>query len=391
MDFSLSAEQQALKDKIHAFVTTKVVPFENDPRWGHHGPSDELRTELNALAKAEGLLCPHGPEEFGGLALDHRAKAVAFEAAGYSMLGPIALHIAAPDEGNIHMLDLLANPVQKERFLKPMVQAEKRSCFLMTEPPPGAGSDPAALNTIAKRTNSGYVINGTKWLITGARGAKVAIIMAKTEGGPGDGQASMFLTDMEQPGIRVVRDLDSMDSTFTGGHCEVALENLELKDSDLFGEPGKAFRYAQVRLAPARLTHCMRWLGAAVRAHEIASQYARDRKAFGKTLGEHEGVGFMLADNEMDIHTARLTIWHTAWVLDKGERGSTESSMAKVICSEAIYRIADRCVQVMGALGTLGDTPVARFFKDVRAFRIYDGPSEVHRWSLARGVVKGGR
>ena len=287
------------------------------------------------------------------------------------------------------MLDLLANPAQSERFLKPMVQAEKRSCFLMTEPPPGAGSDPAALNTIAKRTNSGYVINGTKWLITGARGAKVAIIMAKTEGGPGDGQASMFLTDMEQPGIRIVRDLDSMDSTFTGGHCEVALENLELKDSDLFGEAGKAFRYAQVRLAPARLTHCMRWLGAAVRAHEIASQYARDRKAFGKTLGEHEGVGFMLADNEMDIHTARLTIWHAAWVLDKGERGGTESSMAKVICSEAIYRVADRCVQVMGALGTLGDTPVARFFRDARAFRIYDGPSEVHRWSLARGIVKG--
>ena len=391
MDFSLTPEQQALKDKIHSFVKTKVVPFENDPRWGHHGPSEDLRTELNALARDEGLLCPHGPEEFGGMGLDHIGKAIAFEAAGYSMLGPIALHIAAPDEGNIHMLDLLANAEQRERFLKPMTRAEKRSCFLMTEPPPGAGSDPSALSTIAQRTNSGYVINGRKWLITGARGAKVAIIMAKTEGGPGDGQATMFLTDMEQKGIRVVRDLDSMDSTFTGGHCEVALEDLELKDSDLFGEPGKGFRYAQVRLAPARLTHCMRWLGAAVRAHEIATQYARERKAFGKALGEHEGVGFMLADNEMDIHTARLAIWHTAWVLDKGERGGTESSMAKVIASEAVYRIADRCVQAMGALGTLGDTPVARFFRDARAFRIYDGPSEVHRWALARGVMKGPR
>lgn len=391
MDFALSTELRELQDKVLQFVKTKIVPFETDPRWGHHGPSDEMRAELNALARAEGLLCPHGPEEFGGLGLDHRAKAIAFEAAGYSMLGPIALHIAAPDEGNIHMLDVLANPEQRERFLKPMTRAEKRSCFLMTEPPPGSGSDPGALATIAKRTNSGYVINGTKWLITGARGAKVAIIMARTEGGPGDGQASMFLTDMEQPGIRIVRDLDSMDSTFTGGHCEVALENLELKESDLFGEAGKGFRYAQVRLAPARLTHCMRWLGAAVRAHEIASQYARERKAFGKVLGEHEGVGYMLADNEMDLHIARLTIWHTAWVLDKGERGGTESSMAKVICSEAIYRVADRCVQVMGALGTLGDTPVARFFKDARAFRIYDGPSEVHRWALARGIVKGGR
>jgi alkylation response protein AidB-like acyl-CoA dehydrogenase len=390
MDFDIPPHLQELRDRILAFVKSKVVPFENDPRWGHHGPSDELRIELNSLAKAEGLLCLHGPQEYGGLGLSHIGKAVAFEAAGYSMLGPVATHINAPDEGNIHMLEAIGNAEQKERYLKPMTRAEKRSAFLMTEPAPGAGSDPSALTTVAKRTNDGWVINGRKWLITGARGAKVAIIMAKAEGGPADG-ATMFLTDMEQPGIRIVRDLDSIDSTFTGGHCEVAIEDLRLKDEDVLGALGQGFRYAQVRLAPARLTHCMRWLGAAVRAHEIASEYARTRKAFGRTLGEHEGVGFMLADNEMDIHTARLTIWHTAWVLDKGERGGTESSMAKVICSEAIYRIADRCVQVMGALGVLADTPVQRFFRDARAFRIYDGPSEVHRWALARNVVKGPR
>jgi alkylation response protein AidB-like acyl-CoA dehydrogenase len=391
MDFAVPAELQELSDRIRAFVKAKVVPFEKDERWGHHGPTDELRIELNVLAAKEGLLCLHGPQEYGGLGLDHIGKAVAFEAAGYSMLGPIAVHIAAPDEGNIHMLDVIANAEQRETYLKPMTEAKQRSCFLMTEPPPGAGSDPSAMTTIAKRTKDGWVVNGRKWLITGARGAKIAIIMAKAEGGPGDGGATMFLTRMEQPGIRVVRDLDSMDSTFTGGHCEVALEDLRLKDEDVLGEPGQGFRLAQVRLAPARLTHCMRWLGAAVRAHEIATEYARERKAFGKILGEHEGVGFMLADNEMDLHTARLAIWHTAWVLDKGERGGTESSMAKVICSEAIYRIADRCVQIMGALGTLRDTPVERFFRDARAFRVYDGPSEVHRWSLARGVVKGRR
>jgi alkylation response protein AidB-like acyl-CoA dehydrogenase len=392
MDFTVPPDLKQLGEKIRAFVTAKVVPYEKDVRWGHHGPSDDLRAELNALARAEGLLCLHGPKVYGGLHLSHIGKAIAFEAAGYSMLGPIATHIAAPDEGNIHMLDVIASPMQRERYLKPMTRAEARSCFMMTEPPPGAGSDPSALNTVARRTNAGWEISGRKWLITGARGAKVAIIMAKAEGGESQGGgATMFVTDMEQAGIRVVRDLDSMDSTFTGGHCEVALEGLQLKDEDVLGAPGQGFRYAQVRLAPARLTHCMRWLGAAVRAQEIASEYARTRQAFGKTLGEHEGVGFMLADNEMDIHTARLTIWHTAWVLDQGEQGGSESSMAKVICSEAIYRVADRSMQVMGALGTLRDTPVERFFRDARAFRIYDGPSEVHRWSLARGVVKGRR
>jgi acyl-CoA dehydrogenase len=160
--------------------------------------------------------------------------------------------------------------------------------------------------------------------------------------------------------------------------------------SDILGEPGKGFRYAQVRLAPARLTHCMRWLGAARRAHGIATDYARQREAFGHKLAEHEGVGFMLADNEMDIRMARLAIWHTAWVLDQGERGGTESSMAKVVCSEAIWRVVDRCVQVMGGQGVTGESLVERIFREVRGFRIYDGPSEVHRWSLARRIMKEG-
>jgi acyl-CoA dehydrogenase len=154
---------------------------------------------------------------------------------------------------------------------------------------------------------------------------------------------------------------------------------------------GEGFRYAQVRLAPARLTHCMRWLGAAKRAHDVAADYARRRTAFGKPLGEHEGIGFMLADNEMDLHTSRLVIWHTAWVLDQGGRGGHESSMAKVICSEAIWRVVDRSVQILGGLGITDDTIVARLFREVRPFRIYDGPSEVHRWSIARRVLRIGQ
>ncbi len=242
--------------------------------------------------------------------------------------------------------------------------------------------------TTARPDGDGYVIDGVKWLITGAEGAAFAIVMAKMAGGEADGRATMFLTPMDAPGIRIERLLDTMDSSFTGGHAVVRFEGLRVPADAVLGAAGEGYAYAQVRLAPARLTHCMRWLGSAVRAHHVAVDYARQRTAFGKRLGDHEGVSFMLADNEMDIQTTRLTIWHTAWLLDQGERGSSESSRAKVICSEAINRVADRSLQVLGGLGTTRDTIVERIFRDVRSFRVYDGPSEVHRWALGRRIVK---
>ena len=200
----------------------------------------------------------------------------------------------------------------------------------------------------------------------------------------------MFLAPMNALGIHIERVLDTLDRFMAGGHAVVRLDGLRVPESAVLGEVGAGFRYAQVRLAPARLTHCMRWLGAARRAHDVAIDYARQRTAFGKPLGEHEGVGFMLADNEMDIHQSRLVIWHTAWVLDQGRRGTHESSMAKVICSEAIWRVVDRSMQILGGLGITDDTIVARLFRDVRPFRIYDGPSEVHRWSIARRILRAG-
>jgi acyl-CoA dehydrogenase len=233
------------------------------------------------------------------------------------------------------------------------------------------------------------VINGRKWLITGAEGAGFVIIMAKVDGGPQDGHATLFLADLPDPAIRIERTLDTIDSSFTGGHAVLEIKDLRLPADAVLGEVGKGFRYAQVRLAPARLSHCMRWLGSAVRAQEIAADYARHRVAFGKTLGEHEGVSFMLADNHMDIHQARLSILHTAWLLDKGERASNESSMSKVVCSEAIARVADRSMQILGGMGMTRDTVVERIFRDTRAFRIYDGPSEVHRWALGARIVSG--
>src|SRR5690606_39249322 len=274
------------------------------------------------------------------LGLSHVDKAVVFEEAGYSPLGPIALNIHAPDEGNVHLLEIVATEAQKNRWLKPLVEGKVRSCFCMTEPAPGAGSDPSMLQTTARLEGDHYVIDGTKWLITGATGAGFAIIMARME----DGSATMFLADMDQPGITIERQMDALDSCFTGGHGVVRFEGLRVPVEDVLGEPGKGLRYAQVRLAPARLTHCMRWLGQARRAHEVASAYARQRQAFGKSLAEHEGVGFMLADNEMDLHVARLTIFHCAWLMDHGEKGRHESSVAKVLCSEAERPVVDRCV-----------------------------------------------
>ncbi|HEX4599050.1 MAG TPA: acyl-CoA dehydrogenase family protein [Burkholderiaceae bacterium] len=385
MDFSLSADLEQLQAKVRRFIANEIIPMEHDRRQGAHGPSEELRNELVAKARSAGLLTPHASPRYGGLGLSHVGKAIAFEEAGYSTLGPTAMNIHAPDEGNIHLLEAVANEEHKERWLRPLVQGQVRSCFAMTEPAPGVGSDPSMLTTSAVRDGPDYVLNGTKWFITGARGAGFVIVMARME----DGSATMFLSDMNRPGIELVRTMDSLDTCFTGGHSVLQFKDVRIPGKDVLGEIGKGFRYAQVRLAPARLTHCMRWLGQARRAQDVALQYARKRHAFGRPLGEHEGVSFMLADNEMDLHTARLHIWHTAWLLDRGHRCNFESSRAKVVCSEAQWRVVDRCVQILGGQGVTHETIVARIFADLRAFRIYDGASEVHRYSLGSKLVAG--
>lgn len=397
MDFSLSPEQIALQERTRLFVRDVVIPYEKDVRQDSHGPHEALRQELVEHARSVGLLTPHASISHGGLGLSHVDKAIVFEEAGYSPLGPVAMNIHAPDEGNIHLMEVVATDAQKQRWLLPLVQGHVRSCFCMTEPAPGSGSDPSMLQTTARRDGDDYVISGVKWLITGAVGAGFAIIMARIEGGQGAESAettessgpTMFLADMNQPGITIERQMNAMDSCFIGGHAVVRFDGLRVPAADVLGEPGQGLKYAQVRLAPARLTHCMRWLGAARRAHEAAASYARKRQAFGKTLAEHEGVSFMLADNEMDLHTARLTIWHCAWLLDTGARGRHESSVAKVLCSEAEWRVVDRSVQVLGGSGITDETIVSKIFTDMRGFRIYDGPSEVHRWSIGNRIARG--
>jgi len=384
IDFSLPPDLEALRVRTAEFVRNDVIPLEKDPRQDSHGPSDALRDELVSRARRAGLLAPHVSPHYGGLGLGHLGRAVVFAEAGYSMLGPVALNCAAPDEGNMHLLEVVASQAHKDRWLAPLADGRARSCFCMTEPHPGAGSDPDLLSTVAVRDGDHYVINGRKWLITGAKGAGFAIVMARIEGP--DGGPTMFLTDMNVPGIHIVRAIDSIDASFTGGHAELEFRDLRVPADQILGEPGQGLRYAQVRLAPARLTHCMRWLGAARRAHGIAVAYANRRQAFGKPIAEHEGIGYMLADNEIDLHMCQLAIWHTAWLLDQGKPGRHESSVTKVFCSEALFRVADRCVQVLGGMGVTGDTIVERVFRELRAFRIYDGPSEVHRWAIARRV-----
>ena len=391
MDFAIPDRLVALRERTERFVRDEIMSRETDKRQTPHGPSEEFRLELVALARRAGLLSPHVGHEWGGLGLDHRGKAVVFEAAGYSPLATIAMNIFAPDEANMHLLEQVAGERQKEEWLRPLASGAIRSCFMMTEPAPGAGADPSMLLTTARRDGAEFVIDGTKWLVTGAIGARLAIIMAKNDSDPlGPAGATMFLAPMDAPGIHIERVLDTLDQYMSGGHAVIRLAGLRVPESAVLGKVGEGFRYAQARLAPARLTHCMRWLGAARRAHDIATDYARRRHAFGKPLGEHEGVGFMLADNEMDLHTCRLVIWHAAWLLDQGERGRHESSMAKVICSEAIWRVVDRSMQILGGLGITDDTIVAKLFREVRPFRIYDGPSEVHRWSIAQRVLRTG-
>jgi acyl-CoA dehydrogenase len=255
----------------------------------------------------------------------------------------------------------------------------------MTEPADegGAGSDPSMMKTTAHLDGNHWVINGRKAFITGAEGAKVGIVMAKSDDG-----ACMFLIDLPNPAVRIERVLDTIDSSMPGGHAVVAIENLRVSADQMLGNSGDGFKYAQIRLSPARLSHCMRWLGACIRANEIATDYANRRMAFGKQLIDHEGVGFMLADNLIDLKQAELMIDWCAEVLDAGNLGTAESSMAKVAVSEALMRVADRCVQVMGGTGVTGDTIVEQVFREIRAFRIYDGPTEVHKWSLAKKIKR---
>lgn len=374
----------AIAAKVEAFVRDIVAPYEQDPRRDHHDcPSEALIDELKEKARAAGVLTPHILSD--GSHLNQRETAIVLAKTGLSPLGPLACNTAAPDEGNMYLLGKVGSAEIKERFLKPLVEGRTRSAFFMTEPAAegGAGSDPSMMRTTCVQDGNHWVINGRKAFITGAQGAGIGIVMAKSADG-----ACMFLVNLPDPAIRIDHIPNTIDSSMPGGHAVLTIDNLRVPADQMLGHSGEGFQYAQVRLSPARLSHCMRWLGACIRANEIATDYANRRMGFGKTLIDHEGVGFMLADNLIDLKQAELMIDWCAGVLDGGSLGTAESSMAKVAVSEALMRVADRCVQVMGGTGLTSDTIVEQVFREIRAFRIYDGPTEVHKWSLAKKIKR---
>lgn len=392
IDFSLPPELLALRSRTADFIQRVVIPEERHYD-EHRIISEERLTALRSQAQAAGLYAPHVSKDWGGLGLTMREIAVVFEEAGHSLLGPYALNCAAPDEGNMHLLEVVATPAQQERYLRPLVAGTIRSCFAMTEPPPGAGADPSLLRTSAQRQGQGWIINGTKWYITGAEGASFAICMARTHEGSASNsvrqpEATLFLVDTDNPGFRIKRLIPSLDANFLGGHAEIEFRDCFVPEEAVLGSVGAGFSCAQIRLAPARLTHCMRWLGAAQRALDHATTYVSTRESFGHTLGQHQMVQTMLADSVTDIHAARLMIWHAAWVLDSGGAGRYETSLTKTFVAEAVNRVIDRAIQMCGSLGISHDLPLALLYRSARPFRIYDGPSEVHRGVIARQLLK---
>ncbi len=388
MDFNLSPELCDLRNTARAFVRAEVLPLEPAEQ-GEEGLPPDLLAAVREKARAAGLFAPHLPRELGGRGLSTLGCCVLFEEAGYSALGPQALHCAAPDEGNLHLLLRAATPAQRERYLLPLARGETRSCFALTEPAPGAGSDPTMVQTRAERRGERWVLNGRKWFTTGAQGAAFAIVAAVTDPqAPPRQGVTLFLVEAGTPGFEVVRAIPTLGSGGPGGHCEITFTDCSVSDGQVLGRPGEGFRLMQQRLGPARLTHCMRWLGAANRALDVALPYARERVAFGKALAEHQAVQWMVADSAVEMHAARLMVHQAAWKIDKGDEARVETSMCKTFVAEAVSRVVDRCIQVCGARGTSRDLPLERLYRDVRAFRIYDGPSEVHRMVIARHLLR---
>lgn len=382
-----------LRQRTRAFIRNTVIPAE--PRPGQ-ALNLAVRRELQAAARDAGVFAPHVPVEFGGqgLAVEHWSPV--FQEAGYSPIGPAVLNAMAPDEGNMHMLNLIGNTAQKRQFLAPLAAGEISSCFAMTEPHPGAGSDPDALNTTAVRDGSGWLITGHKRFTSGATFASFAIVMARTvadtDGGPAPAGATMFLVPMDTPGVRIGAPIHTMDRYLPGGHPNVHFDGVRVPGSAVLGEAGLGFKYAQVRLGPARLTHCMRWLGLARRAMDIMLDRANTREIFGAHLSQLGIAQELIAQSVIDIETSDAIIAKCAALLAaRPKAGSALSSVAKVHVSEAVYRVIDRAVQLCGGDGVSDGLPLAQYLNEVRPFRIYDGSTETHKWAIARRAASGRR
>lgn len=369
-----------LAARVRGFVELHCIPLESTAHVHDPLALDTTLAKLRPIARELGLYLPQLPVEQGGLGLSWTERATVFEEAGRSYLGPAALNCAAPDQPNMISLLRQGTPAQQQRYLQPLAAGRIRSCFAMTEPAPGAGSDPSMLRTTARREGDGWVIDGHKWFITGAVGAAFCIVLAQTAEGP-----TQFIVDMDNAGLQLVRAIKAIDPFAIGGHGELRFTDCRVAGDAVLGEVGEGLVYAQQRLEPARLAHCLRLMGRARRALEIAQAYVCERSSFGDRLADLQQVQALVADCHIDLHASRLMSLDCARRMDAGESVKTESAMTKVFVSEALNRVADRAAQLCGALGmSEEDAPVALIVRELRPFRIYDGASELHRATLGR-------
>ncbi len=385
MDFTLSPEVDELRLRIRDFTQTRIIPLEADPDSfdEHENIRLDLLDELRSEVKAQGMWAPQMPRERGGLGLGVMGMAACYEEMGHSLFGPVCFNCAAPDDGNMILLERVGTEAQKERWLDPIIEGRVRSSFAMTEPAPGSGSDPSMMLTSAERDGDQWRINGRKWFITGGAAAQHFILLARTSDDERRGLTA-FLFDADQPGWEIERRIPIMGPEEHGGHCELRFDDLVVPDDQRLMEVGEGLKATQIRLGTARLTHCMRWLGMAQRAMTIAADYVRERESFGQKLHEHEGVQWMLGEVAMAIEVGRLLTMRAAWRLDQGDFARQDVSMAKIHVSETLHKAVDTAIQLCGARGYSKDTPLEWMYRYARQARLVDGASEVHKMVLAR-------
>ena len=389
MDFTLPAEFDALRAKARDFVAREVIPLESDPTiWDDHENIrlDRLE-ELRAKAKAIGLWAPQAPREDGGMGLPMVAWAALYEEANYGLFGPLAFNCAAPDDGNMNLLAKIGTAEQKRKWLHPIVRGEVRSSFVMTEPMPGAGSDPGMMLTRAERQGNQWVIKGRKWYITGAAEAQHFILIARTSDDARKGLTA-FLFHRDQPGWSILRRIEIMGPEEHGGHCELLFDGLTISDDNVLGQIGDGLKATQMRLGPARLTHCMRWLGLSKRCMDIAASYASERTGFGMRLADRESIQLKMGELAHDIQIGRLLVMNAAWKLDQGDFARKDISMAKVHVADTLHKAADVAIQINGARGYSKDTILEWIYRYARQARLVDGATEVHRMVLAKFYEK---
>ncbi|ROO29564.1 acyl-CoA dehydrogenase family protein [Salinisphaera japonica] len=391
MDFSLSPEIAGFRDAIRRFVDAELIPLEADPASydAHENIAPDLLARMQARAKAAGLWALQMPVARGGQGLSIVGMAACYEEMNRSIFGPVVFNAAAPDDGNMTVLEKVGTPAQKDRFLQPIVDGDVRSSFAMTEPAPGGGSDPTMMITTATRDGDDWVIHGHKHYITGAGVAKHFILIAKTSDDPRKGLTA-FLFHADDPGWEIVRRIPIMGPEEHGGHCEIRFDGLRIPDENRLMQVGDGLKVTQIRLGTARLTHCMRWLGLARRSMEIAADYVADREAFGVRLADREGVQGMLGEAAMAIQTGRLLTMHAAWALDQGSFAKKEVSMAKVNVSETLHKAVDTAIQLNGARGYSKDTVLEWIYRYARQARLVDGASEVHKMVFSKTLMAEG-